>query len=151
VTVMCGRRRERLPAVRETSPTPPVPSVRSYLCPYSRHKYERTPGPGAFVACTPYGLQATNAPTGRRQIPPEGARLLGDRASPVTDAPSLCRFPAERLTSRASRGGHSLPGSPRDARDAWSPLGQPPNRTVPIDQPRNRAVPDRPARSLPLR
>ncbi len=32
--------------------------------------------------------------------------------------PSLCRLPGEPLTSRASRGGHSLPGPPRDARDA---------------------------------
>src|SRR6201996_3895902 len=32
--------------------------------------------------------------------------------------PSLGRLPAEPLTSRASRGGHSLPGPPRDARDA---------------------------------
>jgi hypothetical protein len=30
---------------------------------------------------------------------------------------ALCPVPHETLTSRASRGGHSLPGPPRDARD----------------------------------
>jgi hypothetical protein len=36
---------------------------------------------------------------------------------PATGRPHPCVIPCETPTSRAFRGGHSLPGSPRDARD----------------------------------
>ncbi len=52
-------------------------------------------------------------------FPPEGARTLA--------------LPCETLTSRASRGGHSLPGSPRDARDA-------PRTAAPATDRRSRPV-----------
>src|SRR6185437_4739630 len=44
-----------------------------------------------------------------------------EESETVTEERSSCRtldLPGETLTSRASRGGHSLPGPPRDARDA---------------------------------
>jgi len=37
---------------------------------------------------------------------------------PATQGSHPCALPAESLTSRAFRGGHSLPGPPRNARDA---------------------------------
>src|SRR5215471_2854803 len=66
-----------------------------------------------------------------------------------------CVVPHETLTSRASRGGHSLPGPPRDARDAISdgrngPGSRRPHSTgprttpSPLDRATNDAVPTRP-------
>src|SRR6201996_1402856 len=44
---------------------------------------------------------------------------------------SLCPLPHGPLTSRASRGGHSLPGPPRDARDVARTGATAPNDAVP--------------------
>jgi len=47
-----------------------------------------------------------------------GPTFMQDGHGSRTFVPSLCRMFHGPLTSRASRGGHSLPGPPRDARDA---------------------------------
>ncbi len=57
-------------------------------------------------------------------------RVSRDGHVPVTFSPEDARtlaLPCETLTSRASRGGHSLPGSPRDARDAPRTAAPAPN------------------------
>src|SRR5690349_7837470 len=54
-------------------------------------------------------------------------RARGTAADPPVDA----RLSPESLASWGLRGGHSLPGSPRRPQDAWSPIDQAPNRSVP--------------------
>jgi hypothetical protein len=57
----------------------------------------------------------------------EGGLRVGLLSHP-RPVPSPCRLPHGPLTSRASRGGHSLPGPPRDARDAPRTGGAPAER-----------------------
>src|SRR5882724_5425048 len=66
------------------------------------------PAPGGPESVT---FPASSSPTG---LPRPHSRTEGSRKS---DFVSAFLHTLDPLTSRASRGGHSLPGPPRDARD----------------------------------
>jgi hypothetical protein len=82
------------------------------------------------------GLSATKAP----RHPPRPRKPATSPSFPTGSA-RPCAVPRETLTSRAFRGGHSLPGSPRNARDA-------PRTAAPAT---NHARPSPPSAAAPAR
>ena len=63
------------------------------------------------------GPESVTFPASSSPIGPRCGLSRTGRSRKSDFVTSLCRLPYGPLTSRASRGGHSLPGPPRDARD----------------------------------
>ena len=149
----------RAHTVRRTVSSPPeerLPVVLSLVSLYGDKRQHALPGRGmspteAYVLVT---------------FPASRCRLSPERDGPVTSPRRQCRslrsssrnvtalrkLPHETQPSRASRGGHSLPGPPRDARDAGRQLRRPEAHRAPAShgpEPQWRAPAPRPPNPQP--